>query len=191
MTTAFDIARIHVSLDDTQPAIWRRFSTPVTTSVKGLHDLIQAAMGWHDYHLWQFDTVQRRYGVPAPDYVTNPPTLRASGVKLSTLIARNELALTYTYDFGDNWCHTVRIDSVGPAQTDLTYPIFIDGEGRCPPEDVGGTSGFEGFLEAAASPRPPEHRTVLDWYGGPFDPQDINRPMIDVRFREIARRRRR
>lgn len=101
MTTAFDIARIHVSLDDTQPAIWRRFSTPVTTSVKGLHDLIQAAMGWHDYHLWQFDTVQRRYGVPAPDYVTNPPTLRASGVKLSTLIARNELALTYTYDFGD------------------------------------------------------------------------------------------
>ena len=190
MTTAFDIARIHVSLDDTQPPIWRRFATPVTTSLKGLHDLVQAAMGWQDYHLWQFDTAQRRYGVPDPDYVTAPPTIRASGVKIATLIARGELALTYTYDFGDNWRHTIRIEGIETAQPQLTYPAFIDGEGRCPPEDVGGTSGFEDFLDAAAKPRHPEHHTVLDWYGDPFDPQDINRQMIDLRFGQIARRRR-
>lgn len=130
MTNAPDIAVVNVSLDGVQPAIWRRFSTPVTTSLKGLHDLIQAAMGWQDHHLWQFDSAHRRYGVPDAEYVTDPPTLRASGVKLAALIARDEVALTYTYDFGDNWRHTVRIEGVEPARADLTYPTFIEGIGR-------------------------------------------------------------
>jgi len=190
MTSAPDTVVVHVSLDDVQPEIWRRFITPVTTSLKGLHDLIQAAMGWQDYHLWQFDSAQRRYGVPDAEYVTDPPTLRASGVKLATLITRDEVALTYTYDFGDNWRHTVRIEGMEPAQAPQLYPAFIDGAGRCPPEDVGGTLSFEDFLEAVISPGHPEHDAVLDWYGGPFDPQDINRQMIELRFGQIARRRR-
>ena len=73
MPSAQDIALIRVQLDDAEPAIWRRFAAPVTTSLKGLHDLIQAAMGWQDYHLWQFETAQHRYGVPDPEFVTNPP----------------------------------------------------------------------------------------------------------------------
>ncbi|WP_363313968.1 hypothetical protein [uncultured Brevundimonas sp.] len=36
-----------------------------------------------------------------------------------------------------------------------------------PPEGVGGTLGFEDFFETAASPGHSDHRTVLDWYGGP------------------------
>jgi hypothetical protein len=30
---------------------------------------------------------------------------------------------------------------------------------------------------------------MLDWYGGPFDPKDINRQMIEYRFAQIAKRR--
>src|SRR4051812_9517953 len=88
MPSAHDIALIRVQLDDAEPAIWRRFAAPVTTTLKGLHDLIQAAMGGQDYHLWEFEIGPHRYGDPDPEYQTNPPTQRAVGVKLAALIAR-------------------------------------------------------------------------------------------------------
>lgn len=189
MPSAQDIALIRVQLNDAEPAIWRRFAAPVNTSLKGLHDLIQAAMGWQDYHLWQFETAQNRYGVPNPEFATNPPTQRAAGVKLGTLMARGDLAMTYTYDFGDDWRHSVQIESVEPAQSHTLYPSFIEGSGRCPPEDVGGTPGFEAFLEAVTTPRHPERRAMLDWYGEPYEPKDINRQLIEFRFAQIAKRR--
>lgn len=130
-----------------------------------------------------------RYGDPDPEYQTNPPTQRAVGVKLAALIARRDLAFSYIYDFGDNWSHTVQVEGVEPAQSHAPYPHFIEGSRRCPPEDVGGTPGFEGFLEAVTTARHPERRTLLDWYGGPYDPKDINRQMIEYRFAQIAKRR--
>jgi hypothetical protein len=82
----------------------------------------------------------------------------------------------------------VKVEGVEPAQPHAPYPHFIEGARRCPPEDVGGTPGFEGFLEAVTTPRHPERRTLLDWYGGPYDPKDINRQVIEYRFAQIAKR---
>ena len=42
------IARIRVSLIDTEPEIWRRVDVPLEASLKMLHDVIQGAMGWMD-----------------------------------------------------------------------------------------------------------------------------------------------
>jgi hypothetical protein len=189
MPSAQDIAVIHVQLDDVAPPIWRRLAAPTTTTLKGLHDLLQAAMGWQDYHLWEFEVGSSRYGDPDPEYETNPPTQRAAGVKLSALIARGDLTFTYIYDFGDNWRHTVKIEGVEPSRPHMPYPCFVEGVHRCPPEDVGGTPGYEAFMEAVTTPRHPERRTMLDWYGGPYNPKDINRQMIEHRFAQITRRR--
>ena len=57
------IARLRISLDGIEPEIWRTVEMPVTGSLKMLHDVIQAAMGWQDYHLWHFEAGNRRYGV--------------------------------------------------------------------------------------------------------------------------------
>ncbi len=40
MTSSERIARIIVKLDHIDPAIWRRVEVPITTSLKGLHDII-------------------------------------------------------------------------------------------------------------------------------------------------------
>lgn len=62
------IARLHIALADTEPLIWRRIDFPLDASLKQLHDAIQGAMGWFDYHLWEFETADgRRYGLPDPD----------------------------------------------------------------------------------------------------------------------------
>lgn len=40
--SAETVARLHVVLNDIEPAIWRRVDVPVTASLKMLHDTVQA-----------------------------------------------------------------------------------------------------------------------------------------------------
>ena len=44
------------------------------------------------------------------------------------------------------------------GEADVDYRAFVDGELRCPPEDVGGVPGLMQFLEAALEPLHEEHR---------------------------------
>ena len=81
------------------------------------------------------------------------------------------------------------IEAVLPADPTAEYPRFVDGERRAPPEDVGGPPRFEQFLNAMARPRHPEHKSVLQWYGRPFDPNDISPNDIRTRMTTLAKRR--
>lgn len=187
MTVGGDIAIIRVELAETEPSVWRRFAVPVSTSLLGLHHLIQAAMGWHDDHLWEYRLGERRYGIPDPEDDLDPPLLEAGGTTLASIIERHSGPFLYVYDFGDNWRHVITIERVEDARPPIIYPAFIDGERRCPPEDVGGVSGYERFLEIMRDPRDPEYAEALDWLGGPFDADDINHQMICFRFGEIVK----
>lgn len=182
------IARLRVSLNDIEPEIWRAVEMPVTGSLKMLHDVIQAAMGWQDYHLWHFEAGDRRYGVPDPEW-PDRILAAAKSVKLGPLIDRGVHQLAYIYDMGDDWRHTVVVEAVGPAEADAKYPRFVAGERRCPPEDVGGFPGFELFLEAMSDPTHEQHQQLHRWYGGPFDPEDIDEPAIKRAVAAIAARR--
>ena len=53
MTFVDRIARIRIELDDIDPPIWRRIEVPLTTSLKGLHEIIQAVMLFENYPLFQ------------------------------------------------------------------------------------------------------------------------------------------
>src|SRR3546814_5067125 len=66
------IARIRITLEDLKPAIWRRVEMPGDASFKMLHDVIQGAMGWLDYHLWGFEAAERHYGVVDPAWDGDP-----------------------------------------------------------------------------------------------------------------------
>jgi hypothetical protein len=61
------IHKIKVSLRGSRPPIWRRLEVPSGITLRRLHDVIQAAFGWQDYHLWVFDTELGRYGVADRD----------------------------------------------------------------------------------------------------------------------------
>lgn len=185
------VARIMVTLDHTKPPIWRRIEVPLTISLRGVHEAIQAAMLFDNYHLFDFhveiDGKARRYGIPDPDRFVQISD--AKNIKLGTLIDRGVLALTYCYDFGDNWEHQVRIEQVLNADPNGAYPAFVDGARRAPPEDVGGIPGFEHFIEAISDSRHPDHARIIEWYGRPFDPEDIGRDDIAERMRRLSDRR--
>lgn len=182
------IARLKIELDDWQPAIWRRVEVPLTTTLKGLHDVVQAVMPFQDYHLFEFRTDDRRYAIPNPEWDFEK-TLSAKTTRLATLVERGVSELTYTYDFGDDWRHTISVESVGEADTAVEYPRFIEGQHRAPPEDVGGLPGFELFIEAIADPDHEDHGHLMRWSGGTFNPDALDVTEIHKRIAKLARRR--
>ena len=182
------IARLRITLIDTDPAIWRVVDVPLAASLKMLHDIIQGAMGWQDYHLWEFEAGERRYGLPDPGW-SDDELAAARNVKLATLAERGVREMIYTYDMGDNWEHAITVEAVRPGDPDTKYPRFIDGARRCPPEDIGGTPGFENFLDAIADPNHEEHDEVRQWYGGDYDPDNIDELITKRRVAAIAIRR--
>lgn len=186
------IARLRITLSDTDPVIWRAVDVPIEANLKMLHDIVQAAMGWQDYHLWEFEADERRYGLPDPEW-PDDTLATAKNVKLKTLIDRGVRQLDYTYDMGDNWHHSIVIEAIGPGQPDTKYPRYIDGARRGPPEDCGGTPEFENFLDAVANPKHPDHAELIDWYaqcyGATYDPHTIDELVTKLRIGSIAKRR--
>ncbi|WP_199775071.1 plasmid pRiA4b ORF-3 family protein [Sphingopyxis sp. MG] len=98
-------------------------------------------------------------------------------------------SLTGRVHFGDNWRHRIEIEEISSTIPGTNYPRFVDGERRAPPEDVGGTPGFEEFLEAMSKPRHPERKSMIEWYGRPFDPADISPDEISACMAKLAKRR--
>ena len=141
---------------------------PVADSV------IQATMGWLDYHLWEFVANESKYGILIPDDPDwNRRINNAANTKLSVALATGITEIGYTYDIGDNWQHRIIVELIKPAEAAASYPQFLGGERRCPPEDCGGPPGYFEFIENIASKRSKKAREALEWYGGPYDPDDI------------------
>ena len=184
-----DVVRLKIVLERTEPAIWRRVEVPAGITLKDLHDAIQAVMDWEDAHLYLYYIGRQTVGGPSLTDLTSRDGERAASagrVRLSDLAARNVKRFQYVYDMGDSWEHDVKIEKVLPADPRQTYPRFIDGAGRCPPEDIGGFPGFYAFLEALEDPKNPEHAPLLEWHGGPFDPEAMDEDEIRERLARIA-----
>jgi hypothetical protein len=82
--------------------------------------------------------------------------------------------IKYLYNLGENWAHTVEIESGFQPDKSVEFPVCLDGRGSCPPEDVGGLEDYCEFLEAINDPDHERHRELLDWCGGWFDPEGFD-----------------
>ena len=78
---------------------------------------------------------------------------KAASIRLKTVVDRGIEQFLYVYDFGDNWRHNLVIEDVRDGERDVDYPVFVEGERRGPPEDVGGVTDFMELLEAGPEPR--------------------------------------
>ena len=155
-----------VTLDDVEPAVTRTVVVPSDLPLDGLHEVIQTAMGWEDYHLHAFRAGPRTLG--RPEHLDDVEDER--DVTIAEVLPTRRARLHYTYDFGDDWEHTVRLDATLPPAPD--GPLFecVDGSGACPPEDCGGPWGYADLLAALGDPGHPDHADLLEWAGGPIDP---------------------
>ena len=171
--TATSIARLKITLDDVKPLVQRRVEVPLAIRLDRLHLVLQAAMGWSNSHLYEIRARDVGWGMPDPDFGEGP--LDATKARLIDVLEDAGVkTVKYLYDFGDGWEHTVKVERVTDAVPGLTYPRLVDAVGRCPPEDVGGSWGYDEFLDALADPAHENHAEMKDWIGEEFDPAAVN-----------------
>ena len=178
------IYQLHIELDDIEPRIWRRLWVADTLTLAQLDRVIQAAMGWTNRHLHEFEIEGTRYGLLDDEWSQDRPLLDDKRHRLGKVLGEEVVDFVYTYDFGDNWEHAVTMEKrLEPEEQTNTWPICLAGENACPPEDVGGIGGYMEFLEAIRNPAHPEHVAMWRWGGGPFDPRsfDVNAANVAIR----------
>jgi len=147
---------------------------PGEIKLSKLHSIFQAAMGWEDYHLHQFQIGEQVYGVLDDEFIDDEfDDIDEDTVVLSDVVSA-PLRFSYQYDFGDNWQHEVVVETVESVPLVLKFAACIDGQRACPPEDCGGTGGFEEFVEAVTDPTHEEHVDYVEWVGRPFDPESFS-----------------
>ncbi len=129
-------------------------------------------MGWTNSHLHQFEIDGERYGDPEliDDGFEDFECVDSTITKISAIVPKDgkRFQFTYEYDFGDCWKHDVLFEGCLKAEKGGRYPLCVEGERACPPEDVGGIGGYEEFLEALADPKHEQHDDFVEWRG-PFD----------------------
>ena len=174
------VLQFKIALKHTKPPIWRRILVPKEYSFWDLHVAIQDAMGWFDSHLHEFEihnprkgTIDR-IGLPGDGFWDDAEVRCGWDVGIAGLFSSTNPKATYTYDFGDNWEHSILLEKTLPRDPKRQYPCCTGGRRRCPPEDCGGPWGYLRFLEAVADPEHPEHQEMIEWFGGKFDPADFD-----------------
>ncbi len=161
------IYELRITLQEIRPPIWRLVQVPSTLPLCCLHDVLQAALGWTDSHLHQFEKDGKYWGVPEHYEDDDIDIIDERQTKISAILRAQGDSVLYVYDLGDNWRHEVVLEKILPALGTTVRPLCLSGERHCPPEDVGGTSGYEEFLEVIFDPRQEEHEHYVHWAGNP------------------------
>jgi hypothetical protein len=178
---------LKVMLDDVEPKVLRRIEVPADIKLDRLHLTLQAALGWTNSHLFEIRARDVGWGIPSPDWPDGP--LDARKVKLIDVLEdAGTKTLRYLYDYGDGWEHTIKVERMIPADTNIAYPRLIEASGRCPPEDVGGPWGYDEMLEALADRDHERHAEIREWVGDDFDPHAFDAEPLRANVAALAKR---
>lgn len=151
-----------------KPPVWRRVLVPENFSFHHFHKVIQAVFGWYDYHLYEFSPQgigsYPNIGIPSDFDWDEAPEMNAKRTKLTKIFKIEKQKFVYTYDFGDNWQHVITLELITDDKVSKKA-VCIGGKGACPPEDCGGTWGYQSFLEIISDPKHDEYHEMREWAG--------------------------
>ena len=158
---------LRVSLRYVEPEVWRRIVVVSEMPLPKFAKTLEQAMGWEGYHLHMFDVGGVLFG-PADENADH--LIDEKAAKLTHVLPRVESTLRWDYDFGDGWEHDVVVEAIEPLNPKTKYPVVLDGERACPPEDVGGPPGYEELLRVLSNPKHKEHKHMVEWAPKGFAP---------------------
>ncbi|MCC6929481.1 MAG: plasmid pRiA4b ORF-3 family protein [Gemmatimonadaceae bacterium] len=164
------ILELRIALQDIAPEIWRQVLVPDAFTLDEVHRVIQECFGWLDYHLYSFLLDGVEYEAPHEDAEGRD----ATRTSLASLALQPDSRLEYTYDFGDNWVHDIRLVATHAPHPDVPYPWCVDGARAGPPEDAGGSPGYTDLLRSLADPTDSEFLASRTWVGAHFHPDTFD-----------------
>ncbi len=178
----------HLKISLVETDITRDVAVPAAIRLSRLHPVIQAAFGWHNCHLHEFENYEgNRFGDYQEEELLDDakPLLAENRYRLSDVIAANEGAtLRYCYDFGDDWRHVIQL--IDAMHRPLPRAELLGGFGECPPEDCGGVTGYQLMLEALADPEHEDHDRFKNWLPmGEFKAETFNLALAMFRVKSV------
>jgi len=179
---------LEVTLKGIKPAIYRKLLIPGNRTLADLHLCIQDAFGWHNAHLHEFVFDHTRFGEPSDEDDTV--------IIWDDLVSIDELSpavgdtIQYTYDYGNNWEHRIKITARRSLSEDESWQVpctCLEGQRAGPPEDCGGIDGYAELLQCITTPRAqrtPDQLEFLQW-AGRWNPEKCELEAIN---KKLARR---
>lgn len=172
--------QLKITIKGSKPPIWRRVVVPEQFTFCQLHQVIQGAFGWCDYHLhkfefkkpelliretWEEDDLAESCGCDVLE----------EGTQIGTLITENPRFI-YTYDFGDTWEHQILMEK--EVEYEYSYPQVLKYKGDNIPEDCGGIGGYYDLLDKLDDPEAEDHDLMEEWACqqgmGEYDLDEVN-----------------
>jgi hypothetical protein len=179
---------VRIDLMDMKPPIWRRLALASDLTMEQVHAVIQVVFGWDGGHLHCFDLwspIRQMYCerlLTAYDIEQEGETgLGEADVRLSQVLVSPGDKVSYTYDFGDDWRHHIRLEKVNDWLPAAPLAHCLTGKRATPPEDCGGVPGFESFLQnrAAFAQSGKEPDDEWEWTMAEFDPAEFDIAVIN------------
>ncbi len=184
-----EIIQFKVSLFESKPLIWRQILVHSDTTFFELHHIIQIAMGWDNYHMFEFDLEGYRIGEVDEEEKDNgygsDQLLDCTSVTLKDLITQKKEVFKYLYDFGDGWKHVIKVENLLNIDTTVNYPICIDGEMNCPPEDCGGIRSFYHCLEVLKDKKSDEYQEISEWFSKKYKPEQFDIGKVNKQLKKL------
>ena len=183
------VLKFKIELEYLIPLVWRRILISRDATFFDLHMAIQQSMGWENCHMHMFTikktrtSPQKNIGLPS-EY--DPDIEPAWELKVVDYFKRRGSKVAYEYDFGDSWLHKIIYEGTEKAVKGRRYPQCLDGERACPPEDCGGTWGYEGLLNVLRDPQHEDYEDRLEWLGDSFDPEAFDAKKVVFKNTAIA-----
>lgn len=144
-----------------------------------MHNILQKAMGWENYHLYLFTVDGKKYSEPNPEW----GVVDSRMVTLNKIFAGDRTSFQYDYDMGDGWGHEITLKR--QIDSNETKPSCTGGARACPPEDCGGVRGYYQFLEAISDPKNYENDAMLEWVGGSYDPEAFDIAAVNKTLKRL------
>jgi hypothetical protein len=139
------VYQLKVTLDGIKPLIWRRIQVRGDVSLFKLHKIIQAAMGWEDYHLHQFMVGEDYYAIPSPEDPWPMGTKNEKRAKLFQVAPAEKARFIYEYDFGDSWYHDILVENILYPEGEQEHPVCLASAQDRPRTAAGGDFDPERF----------------------------------------------
>lgn len=170
------VYQFKITLLGSQPPIWRRIQVTDCT-LDELHEHIQTSMGWTNTHLHHFRIGEQLYGDPLllEESMEEFDYKDSTRTRVSKIVPKSgkRFSFRYEYDFGDGWDHELLFEGCPKWEASQSYPLCLEGERACPPEDVGGIGGFYELLATLVNPKHEQHEVVKEWVGD-FAPEKFD-----------------
>lgn len=187
------IMQLKITLNGAKPSIWRRILVDPNMTFDELHNVIQVSMGWTNSHLYNFN-YKNIYIEPENDEFDfgspfGKETLDAEITIIGDLLSYEGESCIYTYDFGDNWEHTIKVEKIISDETsendEFFVPRCIKAKRACPPEDCGGIPGLAELEKVLAGPKTEEQDSLKIWVGESYDSEKVDLDDINQNLQKL------